>query len=79
MTFIEMLRAKLKEKGLPEYLASIFKLESDDDVTGIMDQFGDVKPDDLGFEAKVSDIPRARRSLLTTPFTRNVVINYGQL
>jgi hypothetical protein len=56
MTWAEKLKAKLKEKGLPEYLSGIFKGSNDDDISRIIDGFGEVKADDSEFETTLSSL-----------------------
>lgn len=40
---IEKLKAKLKEKGLPEFLAGLFKVEKDEDVEKIINSYEGIK------------------------------------
>jgi len=43
MNFIEKLQAKLKEKGLPEFIAALVKVESDSDVDNVINAFEGIK------------------------------------
>lgn len=56
MTWIEKLKAKLKEKGLPEYLSGLFKGSTDEDISKIIDGFGDVKADAPEFENTLNSV-----------------------